>query len=139
MKIGPALLKGNDGCDKGLDLAYLSRQQTLVLVNCEGGPYNFPSLVFVGTGAAGQRSFRPAEFDFQTGPDGAASTVFNANWDPATGRLTAYYKTRGLGDCGESDQYVWDGRKFRLVEASSMSECRGSYDWLTIWRARVEP
>jgi hypothetical protein len=39
------------------------------------------------------------------------------------------------GDCGDSQQYVWDGATFRLVEWKVMGECRGSGEWLTVWRA----
>ena len=33
--------------------------------------------------------------------------------------------------------YAWDGRRFRLVEEAIMGECRGSQDYIRIWRARV--
>jgi len=52
--------------------------------------------------------------------------------------LNSYNKGRGLGDCGNAETYVWDGATFRLVQAYAMSECRGSTEWLTIWRAKVE-
>ncbi|MFY0010917.1 DUF1176 domain-containing protein, partial [Acinetobacter baumannii] len=42
---------------------------------------------------------------------------------------------RGVGDCGLGARYVWDGTRFRLIEMRMMDECRGSTNWLTVWRA----
>jgi hypothetical protein len=33
---------------------------------------------------------------------------------------------------------VWDGAMFRLTSATAMGECRGSVDWIPIWRAEVK-
>ena len=44
---------------------------------------------------------------------------------------------RGVGDCGVHQDYVWDGTRFRLVQQEEMSECRGSLDYITTWRAQV--
>ena len=32
-----------------------------------------------------------------------------------------------------------DGSRFRLTEARGMGECRGSINWLTVWRAKAVP
>ena len=42
-----------------------------------------------------------------------------------------------IGDCGGSETYVWDGKRFRLTEATSMGECRGAWHWIRTWSARV--
>jgi Protein of unknown function (DUF1176) len=52
---------------------------------------------------------------------------------------TTRYKGRGLGDCGSSQNFVWDGTMFRLVEARVMGECRGAADFLTVFRAAPRP
>ncbi|MBJ7445645.1 MAG: DUF1176 domain-containing protein, partial [Sphingobium sp.] len=38
---------------------------------------------------------------------------------------------------GGSEAYVWDGQRFRLIEAAAMGECRGAWHWITTWTARV--
>ncbi|MET0248386.1 MAG: DUF1176 domain-containing protein, partial [Sphingobium sp.] len=117
----------------------LSRTETLVLVPCGSGAYNFSSMALIATGAAGHRSFRLAAFDYPPGwsesPD--RPLLANAAWTPASSRLESFAKGRGLGDCGGSEDYVWDGTRFRLVGASAMGECRGAWHWIPTWTATV--
>jgi hypothetical protein len=70
--------------------------------------------------------------------NGDAADLTNGGWDPKTRLLGSYEKGRGLGDCGSAESYAWDGRRFRLIEATTMGECRGSHDWITVWTARAE-
>lgn len=121
------------------DLYRLSKTETLVLVPCGAGAYNFSSVPIIATGIAGRRAFRFASFDYQPGwsEDDAHPMLVNASWSPDTSLLQSYAKGRGLGDCGGSETYAWDGKGFRLVEASAMGECRGSYHWITTWSAKV--
>lgn len=108
--------------------------RTLVLLPCGAGAYNFSSVPFVVTGGKAVL----ARFDSPTGWTNETDDkpmLVNADWDAKTARLRSYAKARGLGDCGSAESYVWDGTMFRLVEATQMGECRGSVNWLTIWRA----
>jgi Protein of unknown function (DUF1176) len=115
--------------------------QALVLLNCGAGAYNFSSGVYVGRrNSAGKWAFEPAKFDYGAGgfsDDSKIPIVVNADWDAAKQTLSSYAKGRGLGDCGSSESWVWDGTRFRLTEAKAMGECRGSLDWIPIWRAEV--
>lgn len=119
----------------------LSKSQTLVLVPCGAGAYNFSSGVLIATGAPGRRSFTVARFDLTPGwgEDNDLPVVVNADWNAKTSMLTSYAKGRGIGDCGASQSWVWDGTMFRLTDAASMGECRGSWHWITTWRAKVVP
>jgi Protein of unknown function (DUF1176) len=63
--------------------------------------------------------------------------LVNSDWDAATQTISSYAKGRGLGDCGSSESWVWDGTSFRLTRATVMGECRGSLDWIPVWRAEV--
>lgn len=121
------------------DLHRLSKTQTLVLVPCGAGAYNFTFVPVIATGIAGRRTFRFASFDYQPGwsEDAGHPMLVNASWAPETSTLQSYAKGRGLGDCGGSESYVWDGTRFRLVEASAMGECRGAWHWITTWSAKV--
>jgi hypothetical protein len=118
-----------------------SGPQALVLLNCGAGAYNFSSGVYIGQrDTKGKWTFAPAKFDYAP-PSSAGEIktpiVVNADWDAATQSLDGYNKGRGLGDCGSSDSYVWDGSSFRLKGATRMRECRGSLEWIPIWRAEV--
>ncbi|NRD90678.1 hypothetical protein C8024_16335 [Sphingopyxis sp. BSNA05] len=82
-------------------------------------------------------TFTPARFDRQPswGGEGTDPLLVNAGWDELDQKLSSYGKGRGLGDCGSAENYIWDGDMFRMIDASAMPECRGAYEWITIWRA----
>ena len=110
----------------------------LVLIECQGGAYNFSYLAFL------ERSgeWTPARFDAPVGwsEDGesdAPPSLVNAWWDAESSTLGEYAKGRGVGDCGTSQSFVWDGAMFRLVEKNEMPVCRGSPYWLGVYRATV--
>lgn len=116
--------------------------QALVLLNCGAGAYNFSSGVYVGQRDAKDKwTFAPAKFDYN--PTGLSeksnlALMVNADWDSDGQTLSGFSKGRGLGDCGSSESYVWDGSIFRLKEAMAMDQCRGSLDWIRVWRAEVK-
>ncbi|MGE4410117.1 MAG: DUF1176 domain-containing protein [Sphingobium sp.] len=117
----------------------LSKSQQLVLIPCGAGAYNFNSVPLIATGNPGRRSFTLPRFDSRPGWGGEAEAppmLVNASWDTKTGQLMSYAKGRGLGDCGSSQSYVWDGSTFRLIEMRMMNQCRGAWDWIPLWRAR---
>lgn len=115
--------------------------QALVLLNCGAGAYNISSGVYIARrNNKGTWLFEPAKFDYGATGFTAESDIpllVNTRWDAATQTISSYNKARGLGDCGSSASYVWDGRMFRLISASFMGECRGSTDWIPTWRAEV--
>ena len=123
------------------ELHRLSNTETLVLVPCGAGAYNYSAVPVIATGIPGRRSFRHAAFDYQPGwsEDAAHPTLVNASWTPESSSLESYAKGRGIGDCGSSESYVWDGIRFRLASASAMGECRGAWHWITTWSAKVVP
>ncbi len=137
--------QGDDGCGVSADSfkpeAYrLDTTHTLIMVPavCGNGAYNYftTALLVPNTGAP----VTPARFDAPTGMGEAGNTdqsLVNAAYDDRTKRLSTYAKGRGIGDCGVTQQFVWDGRRFRLIEQSEMGECRGSVDYIRTWRATV--
>ena len=142
-KVTPALIKAmrtisqcdaeDSGSSEPITGDAIGGGATLVLLPCGAGAYNFSSVPFIVT--AGKPSI--ARFNSSPGFEQGEGfpTLVNAGWDAKTGRLASYAKGRGLGDCGSSETYVWDGALFRLVAATQMPECRGSVNWLTVWRA----
>lgn len=144
----PAGLRARLGKESKCDIAYeaggpprpeverfaLGGGQTLVLIPCGAGAYNYSTVGYVLSGGKAT----PAAYDHDPGfYEHGPPSLINAEWDPATARLTSYSKGRGLGDCGSSASYVWDGKRFRLVEARVMGECRGSINWLRVWYAHT--
>lgn len=112
----------------------LDGETTLVLLPCGSGAYNYNSAAFILRGGKGV----PAEFD--TAPDWydgeEPGVLTNASFSTSDGMvLTSSQKGRGIGDCGTSQSWVWDGSRFRMIEARSLGECRGSVNWLTVFRA----
>ncbi|MEH6756080.1 MAG: DUF1176 domain-containing protein [Parasphingorhabdus sp.] len=121
------------------------RHRALVLISCGSGAYNFSSAPYIGEIKGNEKdgaswAFRPATFDLQPGwgGEGRAPLLVNAHWDAENQILSSHAKGRGLGDCGSAESFVWDGEQFRLIEASSMEECRGAYEWITTWRAKYQ-
>jgi hypothetical protein len=113
----------------------------LALVSC-GNAENKALAVYIGTQKAdGKWQFNPAQFDYDPYPKGSRIKDYvldNAKWNAATQSLTSFQKKRVSGDCGQSADYVWDGAKFRIIHIRMMEECRGSLDWITIWRADIQ-
>ncbi|MGE4430564.1 MAG: DUF1176 domain-containing protein [Sphingobium sp.] len=116
----------------------LSDKEELVLIPCGAGAYNFSSVPLIATGQAGRRQFALAKFDLKPGwgEADAPPMLVNASWDAASATLTSHAKGRGLGDCGSSESYVWDGSVFRLTEMRAMNQCRGAREWLRLWHAQ---
>jgi hypothetical protein len=119
-----------------IETAALSAGETLLLLACGSGAYNVSHVPFI-VRRGGRAELAP--FDHRPGwwAEEGKPMLVNAGWDKARGLLTSFAKGRGLGDCGTSSEYAWDGRAFRLVEQAEMGECRGSRDYITTWRARV--
>lgn len=113
----------------------LTPGKTLILLACGAGAYNFTAVPLIAVG----KSVTVAPFDLAPswGEEGGQAALVNAGWDAKKGELTSYAKGRGLGDCGTSQTYVWDGTRFRLTEQRTMGECRGSIDWMRVWTATV--
>ncbi|KQM39015.1 DUF1176 domain-containing protein [Sphingomonas sp. Leaf10] len=111
----------------------LGNGRTLAIVPCTVGAYNVLSALFVVTRGAAV----PATFDAPPAGDAPdeQTLVFNAGF--ADGILTADARGRGLGDCGTTQRYAWDGKRFRLIEQRQMDECRGNIDYIRIWTVRL--
>jgi hypothetical protein len=128
------------GCDAEYDRDFpqapaetgaLGDGATLVLLPCGSGAYNMLSAAFV------VRAGKPVRATFDNEPRGLDGELINVSWDAGTGTLSTHAKARGIGDCGEAVTYAWDGSRFRATQIDRMDECRGSANWLTVWRAEV--
>lgn len=119
-------------------------QIALVMIPCGFGAYNFSALPYIARRARNDDNakwrFVIADFDYRPAwsENPGKPLLVNAFYNQDEGILGSYAKGRGLGDCGNGQSYVWDGERFRLFEASAMEECRGVWEWPTVWRAYVQ-
>lgn len=140
-----ATLQARTGCEaednqiNSREAYRLDSRTWLALVPCGSGAYNFSAVPVLVTRGSISRKMKIAEFDYSPGftEAGGPPLLVNAGWDAATGQLSSYAKGRGLGDCGNAETYVWDGRRFRLISKIAMEECRGVIDWIPVWQAKV--
>jgi hypothetical protein len=116
----------------------LGEGRALIMMSCGSGAYNFNSLPLIAWRQGNAIRIEPAKFDLDRvgleDEDKGHFLVTNAEFDADTLTISEYAKGRGLGDCGVSASYAWDGTMFRMTERSEMSECRGTRDLLTTWR-----
>jgi hypothetical protein len=114
--------------------------RTLVLLSCGGGAYNFNAAPYIAWREGGAIRIEPAAMDVE--PEEGVDEVrrhylTNADWDAERRMIHEFARGRGLGDCGVQASYVWTGTMFRLAERREMSECRGTFVYLTTWRTEV--
>jgi hypothetical protein len=125
-----------DGVDATPTIAKAPDGKLLVVLPCSAGAYNVIGALFVvdGTKVTPAQADAPAGFD-ETGADSQTPVHSVVNGDFDGNVLTSYAKGRGLGDCGVSQRFAWDGARYRLVEQSEMGECRGNTATIPTWRA----
>ena len=98
---------------------------SLVEVPCWAAAYNFGSILFVVDARA------PAKarlLSLRTWSGGALSETYDLTlpqFDPSTRVLRSYHKGRGVGDCGESGQWLWTGSRFKLTGYWNKPDCDG--------------
>jgi hypothetical protein len=102
------------------------------------GAYNFAFALLI---AERGKPVREAAFklprELATKTDNGVETNINPGFDEATQTLSLFNKGRGIADCGQSSDWVWDGTAFRLIEAKRMPTCKGvaPSDWAVLYRA----
>jgi hypothetical protein len=64
-----------------------------------------------------------------------AYSLVGTDFDAGLRQLSSTAKGRGLGDCGSSSAWVWDGRAFRLAYHAALDPCRGAFTgaWPRLW------
>jgi hypothetical protein len=147
-KAPTSLIKGNSDCDMDTNpvpepddiVARLAPGVVLWGPECELAAYNQMNIVFLGDEHGDH--IRPLKLPDYAGGVASKGTseLINASFDPKTQTLSAFDKGRGLGDCGSSATWVWDGRAFQLVSETLMTECHGviSDDWPTLYQATLK-
>jgi hypothetical protein len=109
----------------------------LHIAPCFAGAYNFTQLYFFQRRDDLQLVYFA---DYYEGWSGT-NQLFNSDFNPRTGRLGAFYKGRGIGDCGSAGQWVWSGYSFKLTEFSAWPGCdngRSSDDWPIVYKRQAK-
>jgi hypothetical protein len=120
------------------DVARLGANEVMYSFVCTNlsGAYNFFNALVIDSPG---KPVRLAEFKFprEYGATDHDYSPINAGFDEATQTLSTFNKGRGLGDCGSSSDWVWDGQAFRMVLSKAMPECHGigETDWPVLYRA----
>ncbi|MFO1494756.1 MAG: DUF1176 domain-containing protein [Lysobacterales bacterium] len=111
--------------------------RTLVQLSCSAGAYNFISRWYLV-----RRGETPLAISFPmpVSGEGRPETeleLVNAEFMPETGTISSYALGRGIGDCGSSASWTWDGEAFQLQSYALMDDCRGvsAEFWPTLWRS----
>ncbi|MEQ1724923.1 MAG: DUF1176 domain-containing protein [Sphingopyxis sp.] len=122
----------------------LDARHSLFLLYCNIYAYNSDAVAYIGQRVAGRAQWTLAQFDDVTAsdhdsgtPNGARLLPF-ADWSAESRSMGGFSKGRGIGDCGISYEYAWDGARFRLTYYGEMRECRGVLGRIVTWVANIE-
>ncbi len=104
---------------------------------CGMGAYNEVSVFFLGDEHA--RNLKRLSFPEPPGAGQAGDDILiNASFDPKTQTMAMFSKARGIGDCGQSNDWVWNGKAFVVTSEATMPACRGVPfdDWPPLFVSR---
>lgn len=110
----------------------IEREEGLALIGMPcglGGAYNQPYVLYASIGG----TFRPLDIPVLA-EEGPSTTTFayNIDIDPNGEEITAFFRGRGVGDCGSYDRWALgrDGMRITLtlVEARTKGDCDGNFD-----------
>jgi hypothetical protein len=127
------------------DAAYpLTRSEVLVLLGCLRGAYQSSVLVLRAPRDAPERAkvvvMPPAPGDPPRAAEDLGVYLAEDGWDSKTATLFEHAKGRGLGDCGSSTSWTFDGAQFHLAGATRLDRCAGGPpgDWPVLYRTRTQ-
>lgn len=111
--------------DAALWTAELAPDRRIAGMLCQPGAYNFGFALFDVRRVNGVWSWDPLLLprcaDPPTRP--AWDVVFLPTWDSDTQTLHAFSKARGMGDCGETETWGFDGASFCLAHCAREPQC----------------
>jgi Protein of unknown function (DUF1176) len=142
-----AVLKGTNFCDEEpfeeVKAYRLDAGHTVGIIPCMQHAYQSSyAVVIIDEGG----KWRPAPIEQPEPPDEyfepAYAHLLTAGDYVAKDRLLwMAAKGRGLGDCGSSASWAWDGEIFRLASYHALHECRGAPPgtWFSRWQTANDP
>lgn len=121
----------------------LTATEALVMLHCGLGAYQSGYLLFrtpqQDPGAARHLVLSTPKAGWAGDIDDSSGTLIDPDYDPATGTLMSAGRGRGIGDCGSSARWVFDGKDFRIARYGFQDSCRGfPGDWPVLWRTTAE-
>lgn len=126
-----------DPSEREVHLFALSNDKALMTVNCDMGAYNLFVLGFTVSRQAPYKAEDLAlNMPFKLGDDEQSPELINADFDQKTGELSTFDKGRGVGDCGVSSRWIYDGKQFQLTSFASEPSCDGyntNGEWPVLW------
>ena len=124
----------DEDLDGKVEYGRIDSRTTLAIVTavCGSGAYNYYGIPLL-LRDDGTREIA------DLGKHEEGDVTMNLSWDSSTHLLTSYFKGRGIGDCGASTDWAWDGTRFQVVQEKAMGECLGAIAWIPYYRARVVP
>lgn len=115
--------------------ARLDQHSTLLLLNAACAPYNSQGYAYI---IDNRRRARPASLRITPDPSPLETPwLVSASWDARERRLESFGRGRAMADCGQQQEFAWTGTQFLLVEEMDMGACRGSIDYITVYRRRT--
>ena len=144
IKKGRALCGEEDEGSKLTETWPLGNNRFLYAFSCpdSSGAYNYHYGFLVATGG-NPATARAVKFEWpikvgsiETDP-GYEVIAVNPTFDAKTMTISTSGKGRAMGDCGTTEDWVWDGKTFRLALLKMMGQCRAVplLDWPTLYRA----
>lgn len=126
--------------DASEDATRLAADQVMYWFPCKdkSGAYNFLYALIIDQRG---KPLREVEFklprEVAATADGGVEMNMNPGFDESTQTMTLFNKGRGIADCGQASDWVWDGRGFRLIQSKQMPTCKGvaPNDWAVLYRA----
>ena len=118
-------------------IAQLSKTAILYAIPCTAGAYNIAYRLYMReTGEIG--GVETLYFATWSGEYGWGGTDLLFNIDADGPQLSAFYKGRGLGDCGTDGEWVWRDYAFRLLRYAAQDSCEGvlAENWPVIFEYR---
>jgi Protein of unknown function (DUF1176) len=135
-KLDPCLQYSNEALPNSTTkFDRLDAANTLLILPTTCGGYNPASLIFVIDEKGAARLAPFARFEGAMIDENG--TMVDPTWDEGARILSTFGRGRGLADCGQVQDFAWDGSRFITVFASTMPECRGSWDYITTYRRDV--
>lgn len=131
-----------DPAEREVHLFPLSNDKALMTVNCDMGAYNLYVLGYIVSREAPYKADNLVlNMPFKSSDDDQPPELINADFDEKTGILSTFDKGRGLGDCGVSTRWLFDGKAFRLASYASEPSCDGyskSGQWPILWTTKSQ-
>jgi hypothetical protein len=143
-----SLLRQHD-CDADMahddQAAALNDQDAIVILGCRQGAYQATVMTFRAPRAAPQKAaqlilpLQPTMKASEIPQDDRGEYVAEDGWDPKTATFIESAKGRGMADCGQSTEWVFDGVQFRVDSFSRLDRCCGGPpgDWPTLYRTTI--